>query len=42
MQVDQHIRMIIIDSISTLITPILGGGGAQGNFSLKDEMITLW
>ncbi|XP_070018989.1 DNA repair protein RAD51 homolog 4-like [Nicotiana tabacum] len=30
-QVDQHIRMIIIDSISTLITPILGGGGAQGH-----------
>nr|XP_016436785.1 PREDICTED: DNA repair protein RAD51 homolog 4-like isoform X1 [Nicotiana tabacum] len=23
--------MIIIDSISTLITPILGGGGAQGH-----------
>ncbi|XP_009594024.1 DNA repair protein RAD51 homolog 4 isoform X2 [Nicotiana tabacum] len=30
-QVDQHISMIIIDSISSLITPILGGGGAQGH-----------
>ncbi|KAF3617319.1 DNA repair protein RAD51 -like protein 4 [Capsicum annuum] len=30
-QIDQHIRMVIIDSISSLITPILGGGGAHGH-----------
>ncbi|KAJ8551399.1 hypothetical protein K7X08_000769 [Anisodus acutangulus] len=30
-QLDQHIRMLIIDSISSLITPILGGGGAHGH-----------
>ncbi|KAK4358845.1 hypothetical protein RND71_021074 [Anisodus tanguticus] len=30
-QIDQHIRMLIIDSISSLITPILGGGGAHGH-----------
>ncbi|XP_059315212.1 DNA repair protein RAD51 homolog 4 isoform X5 [Lycium ferocissimum] len=30
-QIDQHIKMLIIDSISSLITPILGGGGAQGH-----------
>lgn len=34
MQIDQHIRMLIVDSISSLIAPILGGGGAHGNFSL--------
>ncbi|KAF3661006.1 putative pentatricopeptide repeat-containing protein, mitochondrial-like [Capsicum annuum] len=33
-EIDQHIRMVIIDSISSLITPILGGGGAHGNFLL--------
>ncbi|XP_060215935.1 DNA repair protein RAD51 homolog 4 isoform X1 [Lycium barbarum] len=30
-QIDKHIKMLIIDSISSLITPILGGGGAQGH-----------
>ncbi|MCD7471078.1 hypothetical protein HAX54_011362 [Datura stramonium] len=30
-QIDQHIRMLVIDSISSLITPILGGGGAHGH-----------
>lgn len=30
-QIDQHIRMLIVDSISSLIAPILGGGGAHGH-----------
>ncbi|KAL5169430.1 DNA repair protein RAD51 4 [Glycine soja] len=28
---NQHVRLLIVDSISSLITPILGGSGPQGH-----------
>ncbi|RDX95835.1 DNA repair protein RAD51-like 4 [Mucuna pruriens] len=31
MESDQHVRLLIVDSISSLITPILGGSGPQGH-----------
>jgi len=45
---NQHVRLLIVDSISSLITPILGGSGPQGivhlctqnsllMFTLKDD-----
>lgn len=30
MQIDFQVRMLAIDSLSSLIAPILGGGGAHG------------
>ena len=33
MQVGQNLRMFIIDSVSSLITPVLGGAGTHGMFS---------
>lgn len=30
MQIDCQVRMLIIDSLSSLIAPVLGGGGAHG------------
>ncbi|KAJ4842281.1 DNA repair protein rad51d [Turnera subulata] len=28
---DQNVRLLVVDSLSSLITPILGGGGSQGH-----------
>lgn len=30
-QIDCQVRMLIIDSLSSLIAPVLGGGGAHGH-----------
>ncbi|KAK7257777.1 hypothetical protein RIF29_32000 [Crotalaria pallida] len=40
-QSDRHVRLLIIDSISSLITPILGGNGPQGHAMMISAGILL-